>query len=330
MKTFVIAEAGSNHNGDFNNAIKLIDVAKDAGASAVKFQTAKSETLYAVNTPPIAGHSDVRSLIKSIELPREWQPDLKAYCDSVGIEFMSTPFDEEAVQQLVDIGVSRLKIAGFESSDFRFVEMVASTKLPLIISIGIGFPMKYIGKILDIAEKYGNELTLLHANNAYPTPMSDVGLSKVSGLKQLRGVSKSGLSDHTTSILTPAYAVAAGADVIEKHFTLDRSMEGPDHPFAIEPGELKMMINHIKDVELAMTRHTSEYTPSEIQFSMARRSVVTKVDLKVGDVLTTENTTTMRPLLDNSIPAMEYENIIGKIITKDTKAYHTINKDSIK
>jgi len=330
MKTFVIAEAGSNHNGDFNNAIKLIDVAKDAGASAVKFQTAKSETLYAVNTPPIAGHSDVRSLIKSIELPREWQPDLKAYCDSVGIEFMSTPFDEEAVQQLVDIGVSRLKIAGFESSDFRFVEMVASTKLPLIISIGIGFPMKYIGKILDIAEKYGNELTLLHANNAYPTPMSDVGLSKVSGLKQLRGVSKSGLSDHTTSILTPAYAVAAGADVIEKHFTLDRSMEGPDHPFAIEPGELKMMINHIKDVELAMTRHTSEYTPSEIQFSMARRSVVTKVDLKVGDVLTTENTTTMRPLLDNSIPAMEYENIIGKIITKDKKAYHTINKDSIK
>lgn len=330
MKTFVIAEAGSNHNGDFNNAIKLIDVAKDAGASAVKFQTAKSETLYAVNTPPIAGHSDVRSLIKSIELPREWQPELKAYCDSVGIEFMSTPFDEEAVQQLVDIGVSRLKIAGFESSDFRFVEMVASTKLPLIISIGIGFPMKYIGKILDIGEKYGNELTLLHANNAYPTPMSDVGLSKVSGLKQLRGVSKCGLSDHTTSILTPAYAVAAGADVIEKHFTLDRSMEGPDHPFAIEPDELKMMINHIKDVELAMTRHTSEYTPSEIQFSMARRSVVTKVNLKVGDVLTTENTTTMRPLLDNSIPAMEYENIIGKIITKDTKAYHTIDKDSIK
>lgn len=330
MKTFVIAEAGSNHNGDFNNAIKLIDVAKDAGASAVKFQTAKSETLYAVNTPPIAGHSDVRSLIKSIELPREWQPELKAYCDSLGIEFMSTPFDEEAVQQLVDIGVSRLKIAGFESSDFRFVEMVASTKLPLIISIGIGFPMKYIGKILDIAEKYGNELTLLHANNAYPTPMSDVGLSKVSGLKQLRGVSKCGLSDHTTSILTPAYAVAAGADVIEKHFTLDRSMEGPDHPFAIEPDELKMMINHIKDVELAMTRHTSEYTPSEIQFSMARRSVVAKVDLKVGDVLTTENTTTMRPLLDNSIPAMEYENIIGKIITKDTKAYHTIDKDSIK
>jgi len=330
MKTFVIAEAGSNHNGDFNNAIKLIDVAKDAGASAVKFQTAKSETLYAVNTPPIAGHSDVRSLIKSIELPREWQPELKTYCDSVGIEFMSTPFDEEAVQQLVDIGVSRLKIAGFESSDFRFVEMVASTKLPLIISIGIGFPMKYIGKILNIAEKYGNELTLLHANNAYPTPMSDVGLSKISGLKQFRGVSKCGLSDHTTSILTPAYAVAAGADVIEKHFTLDRSMEGPDHPFAIEPDELRMMINHIKDVELAMTRHTSEYTPSEIQFSMARRSVVTKVDLKVGDVLTTENTTTMRPLLANSIPAMEYENIMGKIITKDTKAYHTINKDSIK
>jgi len=330
MKTFVIAEAGSNHNGDFNNAIKLIDVAKESGASAVKFQTALSEKLYAVNTPPIAGHSDVRSLIKSIELPREWQSDLKEYCDEVGIEFMSTPFDEEAVQQLVDIGVSRLKIAGFESSDFRFVEMVASTKLPLIISIGIGFPMKYIGKILDIAEKYDNDLTLLHANNAYPTPMSDVGLGKISGLKHLRGVSKCGLSDHTTSILTPAYAVAAGADVIEKHFTLDRSMEGPDHPFAVEPNELKMMVNHIKDVESAMTNHDSQYTPSELQFSKARRSVVSSVDLKKGDVLTYDNITTMRPLLENSIPAMEYENVIGKVLTHDVNAYHTIDKDFIK
>ena len=330
MNTFVIAEAGSNHNGDFDNAIKLIDVAKDAGASAVKFQTAKSETLYAINTPPIAGHLDVRSLIKNIELPRKWQPDLKSYCDEIGIEFMSTPFDEDAVQQLVDIGVNRLKIAGFESSDFRFVEMVASAKLPLIISIGIGFPMKCIGKILKIAEKYGNDLTLLHANNAYPTPMSDVDLNKIYTLKQFKGVSKCGLSDHTTSILTPAYAVVAGADVIEKHITLDRSMEGPDHPFAVEPGELKMMINHIKDVELAMKSHTTQYTPSELEFSKARRSVVSKVDLKAGDVLNVDNITTMRPLLENSIPAMEYENVLGKVITHDTPAYHTLDKDFVK
>lgn len=330
MKTFVIAEAGSNHNGDFKNAIKLIDIAKESGASAVKFQTAIAENLYAINTPPIAGHGDIRKLIKSIELPREWQPNLKKYCDKVGIEFMSTPFDEEAVQQLVDLGVSRLKIAGFESSDFRFVEMVASTKLPLIISIGIGFPMKYIGKVLDICDKYGNDLTLLHTNNAYPTPMEDVDLGKIRSLKQLRGVSKVGLSDHTTSILTPSFAVASGAEVIEKHFTIDRKMEGPDHPFAVEPSELKMMINHIKHAEKAMVRHTSEYTPSEVEFSKARRSVVSSADLKAGDVLTYENITTMRPLLETSIPAMEYDNMIGKIITQDIPAFHTLHKDFVK
>lgn len=330
MKTFVIAEAGSNHNGDFKNAIKLIDIANQSGASAVKFQTAKSENLYAVNTPPIAGHTDVRALIKSIELPREWQPELKSYCDEVGIEFMSTPFDEEAVQQLVDIGVSRLKIAGFESSDFRFVEMVASTKLPLIISIGIGFPMKYIGKILNICEKYDNNLTLLHANNAYPTPMSDVDLGKMQMLRAFRGVSQVGLSDHTTSTLTPALAVAAGADVIEKHFTIDRSMEGPDHPFAMEPDELYEMITNIQTAELAVKTHTTQYTPSEVEFSKARRSVVSCIDLKAGDVLTTDNITTMRPLLENSIPAMEYENVLGRVVTKDTPAFHTLDKNFLR
>lgn len=330
MKTFVIAEAGSNHNGDFKNAIKLIDIAKQSGASAVKFQTAKSENLYAVNTPPIAGHTDVRALIKSIELPREWQPELKSYCDEIGIEFMSTPFDEEAVQQLVDIGVSRLKIAGFESSDFRFVEMVASTKLPLIISIGIGFPMKYIGKILNICEKYDNNLTLLHANNAYPTPMSDVDLGKMQMLRAFRGVSQVGLSDHTTSTLTPALAVAAGADVIEKHFTIDRSMEGPDHPFAMEPDELYEMITNIQTAELAVKTHTTQYTPSEVEFSKARRSVVSCIDLKAGDVLTTDNITTMRPLLENSIPAMEYENVLGRVVTKDTPAFHTLDKNFLR
>lgn len=330
MNTFVIAEAGSNHNNKFDNAIKLIDVAKESGASAVKFQTAKSELLYAVNTPPIAGHKDVRGLIKSIELPREWQPDLKKYCDEVGIEFMSTPFDEEAVQQLVDLNVSRLKIAGFESSDFRFVEMVASTGLPLIVSIGIGFPIRHIGKILDISEKYGNDLTLLHANNAYPTPVCDTDLNKIFSLKNLRGVSKSGLSDHTTSITVPAYAVIMGAEVIEKHFTLDRTMEGPDHPFALEPGELKKMIEYIKEAELSLIRHESEYTPSEQSFSKARRSVVSKVDLKKGDILTVDNITTMRPLLEDSIPAMDYELILGKIINEDLPAFHTLSKNCIK
>src|SRR5210317_1938510 len=138
-KTFIIAEAGANHNRNFEQAKALIDVAKAAGADACKFQTYSSETLYAANTPDFAGYKNINKLIKDIELPREWQKDLKSYCDEKGIEFISTPFDEQAVQELVDLGVKRLKIARFEATDPRFVEMVASTKLPIIMSVGIGF-----------------------------------------------------------------------------------------------------------------------------------------------------------------------------------------------
>ena len=159
MKTFVIAEAGANHDRNFNQALKLIDAASDAGASAVKFQTYSSETLYSKHTPDFAGYKNIPKLIKDIELPREWQKDLKQYCDEQNIEFMSTPFDEQAVDELVGLGVKRLKIAGFESTDWRFVDMVASTGLPLIISIGIGFELNKMGYILDIVENYGNEPT---------------------------------------------------------------------------------------------------------------------------------------------------------------------------
>ena len=152
MNTFVIAEAGANHNRDFDQAKSLIDVAHKSGASACKFQTYSSETLYSKNTPDFAGYKNINDLIKNIELPREWQIDLKNYCDEIGIEFMSTPFDEKAVDELVDLGVKRLKIAGFESTDYRFVEMVASTGLPLIISLGIGFDYENLGSLLDLLE----------------------------------------------------------------------------------------------------------------------------------------------------------------------------------
>ena len=134
METFVIAEAGANHDRNFNQALRLIDVASDAGANAVKFQTYSADTLYSKHTPDFAGYKNITKLIKDIELPREWQKDLKQYCDELDIEFMSTPFDEKAVDELVSLGVKRLKIAGFESTDWRFVDMIASTGLPLIIS----------------------------------------------------------------------------------------------------------------------------------------------------------------------------------------------------
>lgn len=322
METFIIAEAGSNHNRNFNQALALIDVAIEAGASACKFQTYSSETLYSKDTPNFAGYKNINQLIKDIELPREWQKDLKQYCDEKGIEFMSTPFDEQAVDELVALGVKRLKIAGFESTDFRFIEMVASSKLPLVISLGIGFEMNYLGKIFEIADKYGNELSFMYCNNAYPTPIEDVGIDIV---KQLSRDTRYrwGLSDHTESPFTPALAVAAGATIIEKHFTLSKYLPGPDHPFALEPNELKQMVNYIRFAEKSIQKSSSnKISNSEKQFIPAMRSVVAKKSIKKGELLTIDNITTKRPFLEGNIPAKHFEFTLG------TKAIRDYNKDN--
>jgi N,N'-diacetyllegionaminate synthase len=313
MKTFVIAEAGANHDRDFKQALTLIDVAKQSGASAVKFQTYSSKTLYCNNTPDFAGYKNINKLIKDIELPREWQKDLKQYCDNVGIEFMSTPFDEKAVEELVSVGVKRLKISGFESTDFRFVDMVASSKLPLIISLGIGFKMNYLGKLFSIAEKHGNKLSFMYCNNAYPTPIEDAGVGIV---KQLAHDTryKWGLSDHTLSPLIPALAVSVGASIIEKHFTINKKLSGPDHSFALEPDELKQMVKYIKIAEKAIEKQSShKISDSEEKFTSAMRSVVSKRPIKKGEVLSTENITTKRPFLPDSIPASEYDYLLGTV-----------------
>lgn len=317
MNTFVIAEAGANHNRNFNQALALIDVAVESGASACKFQTYSSNTLYSKNTPDFAGYKNINKLIDDISLPREWQKDLKQYCDEKGIEFMSTPFDEKAVDELVNLGVKRLKIAGFESTDFRFIEMVASSKLPLIISLGIGFEMNYLGKIFEIANKHGNDLSFMYCNNAYPTPIEDAGVAIVKQLSQDKRYNW-GLSDHTESTLTPALAVAVGATIIEKHFTLSKHLPGPDHPFALEPNELKEMINHIKFAEKSIIKQSSnQISTSEQSFKQAMRSVVAKTSIKKGDVLTIDNITTKRPFLEGNTPAKHFEFVLGKIASKD-------------
>jgi sialic acid synthase SpsE len=317
METFIIAEAGANHNRNFNQALSLIDVAVESGASACKFQTYTSETLYSKNTPNFAGYKNINKLIKDIELPREWQKDLKQYCDEQNIEFMSTPCDEQAVDELVGLGVKRLKIAGFESTDFRFVEMVASSKLPLVISLGIGFEMNYLGKLFEIASKHGNELSFMHCNNAYPTPIEDVGIDIVKQLSQDTRY-KWGLSDHTESPFTPALAVAAGATIIEKHFTLSKKLPGPDHPFALEPNELKLMVEHIRFAEKSILKTSSNsISPSEQAFLPAMRSVVAKTNIKKGDILTIDNITTKRPFLEGNIPAKHFEFTLNKIATRE-------------
>lgn len=320
MKTFIIAEAGANHNRDFEQAKTLINVAKESGADACKFQTYSSETLYSKNTKDFAGYKDINKLIKGIELPREWQSSLKLYCDEVGIEFMSTPFDEDAVQQLVDIGVKRMKVAGFESTDLRFIDMVASAELPMIISLGIGSDFTIIPRILDIANKRGiDDVTFLHANNAYPTPAEDANLDTIKSLA-LDTRYKTGISDHTISTLTPALAVAAGATVVEKHFTLSKRLTGPDHPFALEPYQLKEMVDHIRYAELCMGHKTDNFTQSEQNFKQAMRSVVAKRDLQPGEILTVDNITTKRPFLEGNVPAIDFLNILGHKITNKIKS----------
>ena len=333
-KTFVIAEAGANHDRNFAQAFRLIDVAIKSGADAVKFQTYSSDTLYSKYTPDFAGHKNIPELIKSIELPREWQKELKLYCDNNGIEFMSTPFDERAVDELYNLGVKRFKIAGFECTDPRLVKYVASTKLPLIISLGIGTDFNTMSMIKRwILEVNDNpDITFLHCNNAYPTPFEDINLKQMSNMvhTKLKGNIKIGLSDHTEGILTPPIAVALGAEVIEKHYTIDRSLSGPDHPFAIEPDELKEMVKNIRLVEKMMNTKSEQYTKSEKGFSMARRSVIVKGDVKQGDIITEDNITTKRPLLEDSIPAVEYYELIGKHFTKDLGDDIILTRDDVK
>ena len=311
--TFIIAEAGANHNRDFDQAKALIDVAVESKADAVKFQTYSSETLYSKYTPDFAGYTNISKLIKDIELPREWQADLKKYSDEKGIEFMSTPFDEQAVQQLVDLGVKRLKIAGFECTDPRFVTMVLSAGLPTIISLGIGSNFSTMYRIMEIANDKGvKDLTFLHCNNAYPTPAEDVNLDTIRQMA-MDSRYKTGFSDHTASPLTPALAVAAGATVIEKHYTLNRSLPGPDHPFALEPDELKLMVDYIRYAERCMgSKQENVISSSEREFGKAMRSVVAIRDINSGEILTEENITTKRPFLTGSIPATDYYKILGE------------------
>lgn len=325
-KTLVIAEAGANHNRDFNTAKVLVDVAKRAGADVCKFQTYSSNTLYARQERDISGIKDIHSMFEKIELPREWQRDLKSYCDDSGIEFMSTPFDERAVDELVSLGVKRLKISGFEGTDPRFVDMVASTGLDIIMSAGIGWGEDNWDIFADIFEKYGNTVTLLHCVNGYPTPMDEVSLPLINKRKSLRGVSNVGLSDHTQSTLTPALAVVREATVIEKHFTVNNNLQGPDHWWSLNPIKLTEMIRFIREAEKTMEIAESK---AEGQHINGRRSVVSTISLNEGDIITKESITTKRPYYEDSIPAMDYYSIIGKRVKRPIKLDTVIKRDDI-
>ena len=311
-KTFVIAEAGSNHNGEFETAKKLIDVAVDAKADAVKFQSFRADKLFSTKAGKV-NTFDVFELFRPRETPHSWNKELKLYCDDHNIEFMSTPFDEEAVDVLYNIGVKRFKVAGFESTDLRFIKYVASTRLPIIISAGLECGKEMISRIIDTCHSVGcKDITILHCNSAYPTPQTDINLDTIKMLADnFKDHIKVGFSDHTTSPITPALAVGYGAACIEKHYTLSKTMEGPDHSFAVEPNELKQMIEFIRLAEQSRGYKTG-VTESEMESIQGRRSVVLKRDVVAGEKLSVDTLTTKRPYYDGCIKAEKFFELVEK------------------
>ncbi len=300
--TYVIAEAGANHNRDLDIATSLIDVAADAGADAVKFQTYSGHRIYSRKTPRFSyleGISDKSpaELLEEISLPREWQGELSAYARERGIHFFSSPFDEEAVAELDALDVPVLKIASFEIVDLPLIRRAAQTGRPLLISTGMA-TMEEIGEALTAAAEGGAPAVgLMQCTSVYPAPVERANLRAMETMRREFGVPV-GLSDHTEGISVAIAAAALGAAFLEKHFTLDRSMKGPDHPFAVEPEELAAMVRGIRESQAALGDGRKDGPgpeESEEMYRLARRSLIIARDLPAGTVLEREMITVKRP-----------------------------------
>jgi len=298
--TWVIAEIGANHNRDMGTARELIDAAADAGADAVKFQTYSGERIYSSKTPSfdyLEFDEPPAELLERISLPRDWQAPLAEHAASRDVQFFSSPFDHEAVRELAELGVPVLKIASFEIVDLPLIEAAARTGLPLIISTG----MAVLGEIedaLDAARRGGAPAVgLMQTTSVYPAPVERANLRAMTTMRSAFGVPV-GLSDHTEGIAVPIAAAALGAAFVEKHFTLDRTMEGPDHPFALEPEELRAMVSGIRDAQAALGDGRKQ-GPSEEErhemYTLARRSLIVTRDLPAGTVLERDMLTVKRP-----------------------------------
>lgn len=318
---YVVAEVGANHNRDKAVARELIDVAAYAGADAVKFQTYSGERIYSTKTPrfeylkPVTDKSPAE-LLEEISLPREWQPELAAYARERGIDFFSSPFDHEAVDELAALGVPALKIASFEIVDLPLIEKAASTGILLIISTG----MATLGEIEDAlraAEGAGaTEVGLMQCTSVYPAPVKRANLRAMDTMREAFGVPV-GLSDHTEGINVAIAAAARGAAFIEKHFTLDRTMKGPDHPFAIEPDELRAMVKGIHEAEAALgDGRKAGPSPEEAgeMYTNARRSLIVVGDHPEGTVIERRMLTVKRPGF--GIPPKHLDLVLGRVFRR--------------
>lgn len=323
-KVIIIAEAGVNHNGSYELAIKMVDEAKRAGADYVKFQTAKPELVISTFAPKAEYQKETTGaaesqleMCKAIHLPLTDYKPLKEYCDKVGIGFMSTPFDLVSIDVLEPLDMDYYKIPSGEITNLPYLRKIASKHRPVILSTGM-CEVKEVEAALQVLEQGGvkrSDIIVLHCNTEYPTPMADVNLRAMDDLRRSLGV-EVGYSDHTKGIEVPIAAVALGATVIEKHFTLDKTMEGPDHKASLEPDELKAMVDAIRNIEQALGDGHKHVSPSERKnMDIARKSIVAARDIRKGEVLTEENITTKRP--GNGISPMRWDSVIGTTAIRD-------------
>ena len=328
MKTFIIAEAGVNHNGSLELAKQLVEAAAQAQADAVKFQTFQAKELVSVHAPKAeyqkqttdASESQLE-MIRKLELSREDHLALIEHCRKHQILFLSSAFDLSSLDLLEELQMPIYKIPSGEITNLPMLRRIAKTQKPVILSTGMS-DLKEISEAVDTLRNHGaSDITLLHCNTQYPTPFADVHLKAMELLQETFQVPV-GYSDHTVGIEVPLAAVALGAKVIEKHFTLDKTMEGPDHKASIDPQELRMMITMIRNIEVAIGIKQKQVTSSERQNrEIARKSLVANRIIQAGEVFTPENVTQKRP--GNGLHCKYYDDIIG------TPAKHTYEIDEL-
>lgn len=322
MSIKIIAEAGVNHNGSLELAKKMIEKAKEAGADYIKFQTFQPEKLvskYAQKAEyqkeTTGGQESQLDMLRKLALSRQDFVALRDYCRKQEIGFISTPFDMESIDFLNMLDMDFWKLPSGEITNLPYLVRIAKTGKPIVMSTGM-CTMKEIGEALEWLNKSGaGKITLLHCNTQYPTPMEDVNLNVMQSLRQ-RFQLPVGYSDHTVGIEVPVAAAALGAVVIEKHFTLDKTMEGPDHRASLEPEELKAMIAAIRNIERALGSDEKKPTASEKgNIAVARKSIVARTGIRKGEPFTEENITAKRP--GNGISPMRWYEILGKPAGRD-------------
>lgn len=311
---FVIAEAGNNHNNDISLAKDLIDVAAEAGADAVKFQLAKAANTYVKNSGSVKyleDKRDIYNIVEDIELPQSWIAELCAYCEDKNIMFLTTPYDTNAVDLLEEY-VPAYKIASYTLSHHPFLEYVANKNKPIIMSTG-AHSIDEIEDAVSVLRRAGvSDLVLLQCVASYPTPIDQINVRVINQLRD-RFDTHTGLSDHTTDPNTaPCAAVALGGRVIEKHFTLDRSMEGPDHSFALEPDELRQMVTAIRSTESALGNTNKRILDVEHELQqMAKRGIQATQDISAGEKITDDNIAVLRPgKCNRGIKPKFYSNVL--------------------